>query len=174
MHRHDLPLLDYSRLTTQTQAFRINDANEVLDQALENLEASISSSGTKITRDKLPELWAERNQLVRLFQNLIGNAIKFSDKDDPQIHIGIEEMNEKNFKFSITDNGIGIEPQFVSRIFMIFQRLNKGNFPGTGIGLAMCKKIVEYHGGKIWVDAQVGKGSTFYFTLSARPKGGKS
>lgn len=169
-----LSLLDYSRLTTQTQAFKINSTENILDTALENLESAIEDSGVVITRDKLPDIWSEENQLIRLFQNLIGNAIKFSDKKDPKIHIGLEETGDKVFKFSISDNGIGIESQYASRIFMIFQRLDKKKYPGTGIGLAMCKKIVEYHGGKIWVDSEVGKGATFYFTLSAKPKGDKS
>lgn len=169
-----LSLLDYSRLTTQTQAFSMLDSGDILNQALENLNASIKERGAKITHDKLPEVWAEKSQLSRLFQNLIGNALKFCDKDNPEIHIGSEQVDEKIYKFSVSDNGIGIDPQFSSRIFMIFQRLERDKSPGTGIGLAMCKKIVEYHGGKIWVESKVGEGSTFYFTLSAKPKGGKS
>lgn len=169
-----LSLLDYSRLTTQTQAFKMNSADEILDTALENLEEAIKSAGVTISRDNLPDIWSEENQLIRLFQNLIGNAIKFSDSKNPKIHIGLEEMTDKVYKFSVSDNGIGIEPQFVSRIFMIFQRLDREKYPGTGIGLAMCKKIVEYHGGKIWVESEPGKGSTFHFTLSAKPKGEKS
>jgi signal transduction histidine kinase/DNA-binding NarL/FixJ family response regulator len=168
-----LSLLDYSRLTTQTQAFKMNSTEKILDIALENLQEAIKSSGVTITRDKMPDLWSEENQLIRLFQNLIGNAIKFSDSKDPRIHIGLEETTEKIYKFSVRDNGIGIEPQYIARIFMIFQRLEKGKYPGTGIGLAMCKKIVEYHGGKIWVESESGEGSTFYFTLSAKPKGGR-
>jgi len=169
-----LSLLDYSRLTTQTQAFKVNNAGDILDVALENLEEAIKASKVTIIRDKLPYLWSEENQLIRLFQNLIGNAIKFSDKKTPSIHIGFKETGNGIYQFFVKDNGIGIEPQYLSRIFMIFQRLDKGKYPGTGIGLAMCKKIVEYHGGKIWVDSQLEQGATFYFTLLSKPKGDKS
>lgn len=168
-----LSLLDYSRLSTQTHAFNVNKLEDLLDMALENLEKAIESSGVTITRDKLPEIWCERNQIIRLFQNLIGNAIKFSDSKDPKIHIGVEEKGEGLYKFSVEDNGIGIEPQYISRIFVIFQRLDKSKYPGTGIGLSMCKKIVEYHGGKIWVESELGKGAKFNFTLSVTPKGAK-
>ena len=142
--------------------------------ALENLEAAIQKSGVLITRDKLPRVWSEKNQLIRLFQNLIDNAIKFSDKKKPEVHIGFETINNDIFKFYVSDNGIGIDPLYMSRIFIIFQRLEKEKYPGTGIGLAMCKKIVEYHGGKIWVDSKPGDGATFNFTLSSKPKGEKS
>ncbi len=165
-----LSLLDYSRLTTQTQAFKLNSIDEILDMALENLEEAIKSSGAVIGRDKLPEAWSEHNQITRLFQNLVGNAIKFSDKDNPRIHIGVEKIEDKVHRFSVSDNGIGIESQFIPRIFTVFQRLNRENYPGTGIGLAMCKKIVEYHGGRIWVESEPGKGSTFYFTLTSKPQ----
>ena len=167
-----LSLLDYSRLSTQTQAFKLNDMNELLDTALENLSESIEQTGAVITRDRLPELWTERNQIIRLLQNLIGNAIKFSDRENPKIHVGIGDSGDKTYNFYVSDNGIGIDPQFISRIFVIFQRLDKKKYPGTGIGLAMCKKIVEYHGGRIWVDSKPGEGSTFHFTLSTKPRGG--
>ncbi|MBN1864642.1 MAG: PAS domain S-box protein [Victivallales bacterium] len=167
-----LSLLDYSRLTTQTQAFKLKSVEEALDLALENLEGAISSSGAVIERDKLPDAWCEQNQIARLLQNLIGNAIKFSDKDNPRIEIRVSKIEDKIYRFSVSDNGIGIESQFIPRIFVVFQRLNRENYPGTGIGLAMCKKIVEYHGGRIWVESEPGKGSTFYFTLRAESRKG--
>jgi chemotaxis family two-component system sensor kinase Cph1 len=142
----------------------------VLKKARTNLRIAIESEGATVTHDKLPAVMADNSQLVQLFQNLIGNALKFHGPEAPRIHIGVEERDEA-WEFSVRDNGIGIEPQYFDRIFMMFQRLHsKDEYPGTGIGLAICKKIIDRHGGNIRVESQPGNGSTFYFTL---PKTGE-
>jgi chemotaxis family two-component system sensor kinase Cph1 len=115
--------------------------------------------------DPLPKIMADDVQIESLFQNLIGNALKFRGKKTPKIHFGIEQK-DRDWVFSVSDNGIGIDPQYFERIFIIFQRLhNREDYPGTGIGLAISKRIVERHGGRIWIESQSGKGSTFFFTL---------
>jgi len=120
-----------------------------------------------ITRDPLPTAQADDTQMVQLFQNLIGNAIKFRGEKPPQIHVGAAPRDEA-WLFYARDNGIGLDPQYANRIFLIFQRLHgKSEYAGTGIGLAICKRIVERHSGRIWVESQLGQGSTFYFTLPA-------
>jgi light-regulated signal transduction histidine kinase (bacteriophytochrome) len=112
----------------------------------------------------------DATQLVQLFQNLIGNAIKFCSEQTPQVHISAARQDNA-WRFAVADNGIGIEPQYAERIFQIFQRLhNRDKYPGTGIGLAICKKIIERHGGKIWVESELGAGSTFYFTIPDKEK----
>jgi hypothetical protein len=126
---------------------------------------AIEESDAVVTQDPLPIVTADRTQLGQVFQNLIGNAIKFRGPDRPEIHIGAERQNGK-WIFAVRDNGIGIDPQYADRIFIIFQRLHtQEEYPGTGIGLAVCKRIVERHGGRIWVDSEPGQGSTFYFTV---------
>ncbi len=128
---------------------------------------SIEESGAVITHDPLPQVKADRNLFIQLFQNLIGNAIKYRSESKPEIHISAKREKEM-WLFSVRDNGIGIEKQYLERIFIIFQRLHGRNkYPGTGIGLAICKKVVERHGGKIWAESEVGKGTTFYFTIPA-------
>ena len=125
-----------------------------------------------MTHDRLPTVIGDDLQLVQLFQNLIGNAIKFTENGPPRVHVTAEE-NGSEFAFSVKDNGIGIEPEYAERIFLIFQRLHsRADYPGTGIGLAICTRIVERHGGRIWVESQLGEGSTFQFTLPA--VGGKT
>ncbi|MGE5351818.1 MAG: PAS domain S-box protein [Acidobacteriota bacterium] len=158
-------LLQYSRVTTRGKPFESVGSMEVLSNVLDNLQISIEESGAKITSDSLPVVRADKTQLVQLFQNLLSNSIKFCDNRLPEIHIGLAE-NEYEWIFSVKDNGIGIDPEFFDRVFIIFQRLHdREKYPGTGIGLAVCKKIVERHQGRIWVESEKGKGTTFYFTL---------
>jgi len=125
---------------------------------------AVESSKAEIIRDTLPKVMADSIQMVQLFQNLIGNAIKSHGEDKPRIHISSKQM-EREWVFSVRDNGIGIPREQTEKIFEIFQRLNKDKYPGSGIGLAICKKIVERHGGRIWVESEPGKGATFYFTI---------
>lgn len=161
-------LLAYSRVRTQEKEFQPTDCEAVLNKSLINLHKTIEESEAKVTHDPLPTVMADDGQLEQLFQNLIGNAIKFHGDTPPAIHISTEQ-NKNDWIFSIKDNGIGIDPEFTERIFMIFQRLHGiGEYPGTGIGLAICKRIVERHGGRIWVESEVGKGSTFYFTIPVK------
>jgi signal transduction histidine kinase len=160
-------LLNYSRLGKKELDFESTDCSAVLVRALVDLKVAIEESGATVTNDPLPPVTADGNQLVQLFQNLIGNAVKFRNHEPPRIHVAAKR-NGKEWIFSVRDNGIGFEPQFSERIFVIFQRLHaKGVHPGTGIGLAVCKKIVEHHGGRIWAEAEPGQGATFYFTIPA-------
>lgn len=162
-------LLEYSRVGTRARGFAPVDAGEALDKALSNLRAAQEASGAVVTRGEMPTVFADAPQLVQLFQNLIGNAMKFRGADAPRIHVAGETRRDV-WVFTIKDNGIGLDPQYSDRIFMMFQRLhNKTEYPGTGIGLAICKKIVERHGGRIWVESQPGRGSTFGFSL-VRPR----
>ncbi|MFC1888405.1 PAS domain S-box protein [Thermodesulfobacteriota bacterium] len=159
-------ILSFSQLVKQGRHEAHTDLNTILGQVLSNLNQAISTSEAVITSDELPTITADRSQLIQLFQNIIGNAIKFSGDDPPRIHVSAKRKGDK-WLFSISDNGIGIEPRFRERIFILFQRLETGKkHPGTGMGLALCKKITERHGGRIWVDSGSGEGSTFYFTLS--------
>ena len=158
-------LLAYSRVGSRGKDFDPIDCETVIDRVVGNLEASIKGSGAVVTHDSMPTVMADSSQIVQLFQNLIGNAIKYRNEEIPRVHISAKE-NGKNMIFSVNDNGLGIDPQYYERIFTIFQRLHgKKEYSGTGIGLAICKKIVERHGGEIWVESQPGKGSTFYFTI---------
>jgi PAS domain S-box-containing protein len=161
-------LLSYSRVGTQTQAFAPVDSTAVLEQAIANLQMAITESDAAITHDPLPEVMVDASQFAQLFQNLIGNAIKFRSEQPPQIHISAERV-EDAWQFSVRDNGIGIESQYTERIFIIFQRLHRrADYAGTGIGLAICRKIVERHGGRLWIESEPGQGSVFYFTLPDR------
>ncbi len=158
-------LLQYSRVGSRGQLLEQVDCEVVLQNVLRNLQVAIAENKAIITHDVLSQVNADITQLTQLFQNLIGNAIKFHGEDLPKIHIGIEQRNDK-WLFSVCDNGIGIESQYVDRIFVIFQRLHsRTDYPGTGMGLAICKKIVERHGGNLWVESTPKQGSTFYFTL---------
>ncbi len=158
-------LLIYSRLNRYSKPLEPVDSGNILEQVLANLKIVVEKSGAVITYDALPTVLGDKSQLSEVFQNLIENAIKFNGKEPPQIHISAKK--EKNeWVFSVRDNGIGIEPEFFKRIFIIFQRLHtKEEYPGTGIGLALCKKIVESCGGCIWIESKTGKGSVFYFTM---------
>ena len=158
-------LLDYSRVGTRGKEFVITEFDTVLEKILGNLKKAIEESDAKVTIDPLPSLMVDGGQIGQLFQNLISNAIKFRGNVPPQIHIS-SEKNENKWTFSVRDNGIGIDPEYSSRIFEIFQRLHsKEEYPGSGIGLAICKKIVERHGGNIWIESEPGKGTSFYFSI---------
>jgi signal transduction histidine kinase len=160
-------LLHLSRVGTGEKSFEALDCLEVLGEALSMLERSISDRRAVITYTPLPKLKADRAQLLQLFQNLIDNAIKYCPNDTPAVHIAADRAG-RTWTFSLKDNGIGIAPENFERIFEIFKRLHTHEeYPGTGIGLALCKKIVERHGGSIWVESDVGQGTTFYFTLPA-------
>jgi PAS domain S-box-containing protein len=166
-------LLVYSRLSTHGTPFAPTDCEEVLREALANLQMAIDESCALVTHDPLPPVMADHMQLVQLFQNFISNAIKFRGPASPEIHISAQQQGQE-WIMSVRDNGLGIDPKFAERIFVIFQRLHaRDKYPGTGIGLAICKKIIERHGGHIWVESEAGRGSTFYFTLPVlRPSGG--
>jgi chemotaxis family two-component system sensor kinase Cph1 len=163
-------VLAYSKVDMQGIDFELTEVETALDHALSNLRRRISESGATITYDALPTVMAESTQLMQLFLNLIGNAIKFRSNNQPEIHVGAQRL-EDAWLFSVRDNGIGLDPQFSNRIFVIFQRLHtRDEYPGTGMGLAICKKIVECHRGRIWVESELGQGATFYFTI---PVGGR-
>ena len=164
-------LLAYSHVGTRKKPFKAVSCSSILRQILANLQTSIEESHAVITHGPLPTVSAEPLQLTQLFQNLIGNAMKFRCKEPPQVHISALQKT-KEWVFSVRDNGIGISPGQAARIFVIFQRLHtKSEYPGTGIGLAICKKIVERHGGRIWVQSEPGKGATFCFTIPRREGG---
>jgi light-regulated signal transduction histidine kinase (bacteriophytochrome) len=160
-------LLAYARIDSEKKAFAPTDCEKVLDEALANVGARIEETGATITRDPLPTIEADSTQLVQVFQNLIWNAMKFRGPDTPQIHIGCrQEANE--WVFWVRDNGIGIAPEFAERVFQIFKRLDtREEYSGTGIGLAVCKRVIERHEGRIWVESQLGQGATFYFKIPA-------
>jgi hypothetical protein len=170
MSRMIQDLLALSKVRTRGRPFAATDCESVLSQALDNLRMVIGESGAVITHDPLPALEGDSRQLVQLFQNLIGNSIKFCAATSPRIHIGVRYAGG-GYTFAVKDNGIGFEPRYADRIFHIFERLHGPEaYPGTGIGLALCRRVVERHGGRIWVDSLPGKGSTFYFTFpDAKP-----
>jgi PAS domain S-box-containing protein len=158
-------LLAYSRVGTRGKDFKSTDAEVALQKALVNLRAAVEEGGASVTHDPLPTIAADDTQLAQLFQNLVGNALKFRGTDAPHVHVSAEDHGGE-WVFGVKDNGIGIEPQYFERIFMVFQRLHvKTEYPGTGIGLAICKKVVDRHGGRIWVESQPGQGSKFCFAL---------
>lgn len=158
-------LLAYSQVSTHSEDFALHEGETILNDALVNLQLAIEESGATVSHGPLPTLTGDRAQLVQLFQNLIGNAIKYRGAEPPRVYISATQVDHAQV-FSISDNGIGIDPQYAERIFIIFQRLHgKEEYPGTGIGLAICKKIVERHGGRIWMESKLGQGTTFYFTI---------
>ena len=161
-------LLRYSRVGTEQRVLEEVHLGEVYETAIANLRVAIEESGAKVAADALPVVRGDPRQLTQLFQNLIGNALKFRKPGQPpEIHVraGLEGGN---WRISISDNGIGLDPRFSERVFTIFQRLHtRDEYEGTGLGLAICKKIVERHGGRIWVESREGEGATFFFTLPA-------
>ena len=160
-------LLAYSRVSTRAKPFEPTDCETLFDQALANVKMAIEESDALVTHDPLPTVMADASQMVQLFQNLLSNAIKFR-KEKPRIMVSAAQRGNE-WLFSVKDNGIGIAPEFMEHIFKVFQREHaSAEYPGTGVGLAICKKIVERHGGMIWVESQAGRGSTFYFTIPVR------
>jgi len=164
-------VLAYSKVDLKGIEWELTEVERALNQALNNLRGRIAETEAVITYDPMPTIVADGTQLMQLFQNLIGNAIKFQKKDEPpRIHIGVQRQDDA-WLFSVQDNGIGIAPQYHDRIFVIFQRLHtRDEYPGSGMGLAICKKIAECHRGRIWVESEPGNGATFYFTI---PVGGR-
>jgi len=165
-------LLAFSRVGRNGSTSNSVDCNAVMAEVLQTLSPAIRESGAVVTCGTLPTVWADRTQVAQVFQNLIGNAIKFRGKEPPAVSVQAEKSGEQ-WQCSVSDNGIGIDSEYVEKIFVVFQRLHaRDEYPGNGIGLAICKKIVERNGGKIWVESQPGCGSTFKFTLPSHdPEG---
>ena len=167
MQRLIQDLLAYSRVASKAGSLRRISSEDALLQALQNLRGVIEDSGALVIHDPLPSVMADEIQLIQLFQNLIGNAIKYQKPGIPEVQVAASRNGANKWTFSVKDNGLGIEPQYFEKIFGMFQRLHKREeFAGTGIGLAICKKIVERHGGRITVESQIGLGSTFKFALA--------
>jgi signal transduction histidine kinase len=165
---HDLitALLTYSRVAVPTEAPPEIDMEEVFDTTLLQMRATVEAAGATITRGPLPRLRADPVQIGQLFQNLLANALKFSEERSPEVRVEAQPTDRGHWAFSVQDNGIGIPAEHRRRIFLLFKRLHQGSeYPGTGLGLAICKKIVERHGGRIWVESRPGQGSTFRFVL---------
>lgn len=163
-------LLAYSRVQRSEVVFETVNMQQVFEQVTHHLQLTIEETNASLTADALPDITANERQMVQLLQNLIGNALKFRGDDAPKIHVGARQIGSR-WQFSVQDNGIGIEPDYQDRIFVIFQRLHtRQDYPGTGIGLAICRKIVEKHGGKIWMESEPGKGTTFYFTIPTKQR----
>jgi PAS domain S-box-containing protein len=161
-------LLEFSHVTIRGKPFARIDCVQVFNAAVANLQQAIKESAAVVTHGTLPALQADATQLTQLFQNLISNAIKYRRAQAPEVRVEAVRQ-ERHWRFSVRDNGIGIDPQFQQRIFVIFQRLHtRAEYPGTGIGLTLCKKIIERHGGRIWVESQPGLGATFFFTIPDR------
>lgn len=164
-------LLAYSRVGTRGDELTPTDCNDVVAGAVDDLRHAITDQDAEVTWDRLPAVMADERQLRQVFQNLISNAIKFHGDAPPRVHIAAEKSADDGWQFSVEDNGIGIDPAYGDRIFVIFQRLHGAHaYEGTGIGLAICKKIIQRHGGRIWFDSTEGEGTTFYFTLQAAEK----
>jgi light-regulated signal transduction histidine kinase (bacteriophytochrome) len=159
-------LLAYSRAGSNGKELREISSEDALKLALTNLRAAVEQSGALVTHDSLPVIKTDETQLTQIFQNLVGNAIKYRRAESPQVHISASKNGGNEWIFSVRDNGLGIDPQYFDRIFILFQRLHgRDEFEGTGIGLAICKKLLERLGGRIWVESQPEKGSTFYVAL---------
>jgi len=162
-------LLAYSHAGTTGKALRETSSEDALEEALASLRVTIEESGSVVTHDSLPTIITDDTQLTQVFQNLLGNAIKYHGAEVPHVHISAAKNCSNEWIFSVRDNGLGIDPQYFDRIFILFQRLHgRTEFEGTGIGLAICKKMLEGLGGRIWVESQPEKGSTFFFALPER------
>jgi len=158
-------LLEYSSVGAGEKSFQVVSCSQIFEQVRESLQAVIEKNGAELSADNLPTIIGDPILLTQLLQNLLANAVKFCSHESSQVHVGVTR-DENNWLFSVRDNGIGIDSRDLERIFVVFQRAHtKKRYPGTGVGLSVCKKIVEYHGGKIWVESEVGKGSVFYFTM---------
>ena len=163
-------LLAFSRVGRTTEAFVEVDCNEALDRALHNLETAIEEAGAEVVRSPLPAVDGDPSLVTALFQNVVANAIKFRSEAPPRVEVSAQPL-EGEWSFRVADNGIGIDAAYAERVFVIFQRLHaKERYPGTGIGLALCKKIVEFHGGRIWIDTSVPVGTTVCWTLPVPPE----
>lgn len=169
MQRLIQDLLLYSRVSTRGQRMGPLDAHDPLGDAVHNLQAAIEEAGALVTNDELPQVWGDQTQIAQVFQNLIGNALKYRRPEEaPRVHVSARRDPDRAglWTFSVGDNGIGIEQRHFGRLFVIFQRLHgRAEYPGTGVGLALCKRIVERHGGAIWLESEPGQGTTFFFTL---------
>lgn len=158
-------LLTYSRAGTRGGPLGVVDSRSALASAIQNLAKAIEESAAVITQGELPLVRGDAPQLTQVLQNLLSNAIKFHGEAPPRVHVSAEDRG-REWVFSVKDSGIGIEPQYKDRVFIIFQRLHtRQEYPGTGIGLAVCQRIVERHGGRMWLESEPGKGSTFFFSI---------
>jgi light-regulated signal transduction histidine kinase (bacteriophytochrome) len=159
-------LLAYSRAGANSKPLCEISSESALNEGLSNLRVTMKESSAVVTHDWLPALTTDGTQLAQVFQNLVGNAIKYRSDKVPHVHVSAAKNGGHEWVFSVQDNGLGIDPQYFDRIFILFQRLHgQAEFKGTGMGLAICKKMLDRLGGKIWVKSQLGKGSTFYFSL---------
>jgi light-regulated signal transduction histidine kinase (bacteriophytochrome) len=163
-------LLSFSRAGSEQRASANISSEDALREALGNLQAAVQESGAIVTHDSLPEITMDRGQLTQVFQNLIGNAVKYHNAGIPRVHVSAVAADGGQWIFSVRDNGLGIDAHDFDRIFMLFQRLHaRGDFAGSGIGLSICKKVLERCGGRIWVESTVGAGSTFRFVVPSIP-----
>jgi light-regulated signal transduction histidine kinase (bacteriophytochrome) len=161
-------LLQYSRIDTKTREFSSMDMNQIAGQVIDLFHVGINESKASVMMDLLPTVWGDGVQIVQVLTNLLSNAIKFRSKEPPRIVV-FAHHGDHEWIIGVQDNGIGIDPKYHQNLFKMFQRLHtQDEYPGTGIGLAIAKKIVERHGGRIWFESELGTGSTFYFTISEK------
>jgi light-regulated signal transduction histidine kinase (bacteriophytochrome) len=159
-------LLDYAHVGAAEVPMSPIESQDCLESAIQNLHGVIKDSGARITHDELPSVLANNLLLMQVFQNLISNSIKFKSNSPPQIHISAKLNSGGEWVFSVKDNGIGFKMEYCNKIFQVFKRLHHSNkYPGTGIGLGICKRIIERQGGRIWAESDIGKGATFFFTV---------